>query len=301
MQLNEAIPQFLLWLLNEKGYREATFTNQQCHIRFFADWFGMTRKIEDITTDTIGEYRVFLRRQTSYKTKNILLPTTIEEKIKVVKRFLEFCLFKDIPAMNPQKVILRHEQRMNKVAISEEQLDALLCAPDVDTLLGVRDRAIMELFYSTGCRLSEVIVLRKDQVDWNNHQIRLKGKGARVRTVFLSLRCIAWLHRYLDLRGEDYNDALFTHGRKRNARSTGWMGKRSIYDVVKKYAKKAGLPKWVTVHTLRHTYATHLLKKGAQPYEVKELMGHQSFRSTEFYLHLMPEDVRPVHNRIMNT
>lgn len=299
MRLNEAIPQFLLWLLNEKGYREATFINQEHHIRYFMQWFDGNRKVTEITTDTIANYRIHLRTQISQKTNLPYLPSTIEEKIKTIRNFLFFCRFKDIPAMIPEKVFIKRIPHMRKVSMTDGELDAILTAPDTDTDQGLRDRAIMEFLYSTGCRLSEVVSIRRDQIDWDKQQVRLKGKGGTVRTVFLNMRTIAWLNLYLKSRKDDH-PALFTHTRKRNFRSTGWMGKRSVFDLVKKYAKQRHLHHQISPHTFRHTFGTDLLKKGASPYEVKELMGHASFRSTEFYLHLSMDDVKDVHKNLMN-
>lgn len=166
---------------------------------------------------------------------------------------------------------------------------------------GKRNRAILETLFATGMRLEEMIKLNRD-IDIDCGDPIVQGKFDKIRTVYLNKRAIYWIKQYLETRDDDY-PALFTFVRKRNEWTKitkGRIGKRSLQEVVKKYVKLAGLRSDISTHSFRHSFATHMLKQGADLRAVQMFLGHSDLRSTQVYTHYVNPELKEIHNRLMN-
>jgi integrase/recombinase XerD len=193
------------------------------------------------------------------------------------------------PNQNPMARFprLKPPARKLPVVLSEDQVERLLDAPPANTVLGLRDRAILSLLYGTGIRASECGALREEDVDLDDLTIRVRGKGGHERTLPLNTRVAAALRIYREKRGEVAPLAAFFQSRRGRG-----MGRGAIYDRVKRYAMQSRIPKRVSPHRLRHTFATHLVKAGVGLVTIRDLLGHRLITSTQVYLHVTAQDLR---------
>lgn len=301
MLLNEAILQYLRYCELEKNYSPNTITNREHHLRYFLDWFK-NRPISKIKIKTINDYREFLMNwHNTYKPNTIIVQETREEKVKTIRLLLKWADRQGMKVLKPYKIESTGNKQRRLFFLNAEQINLLLSQPNLKLRQGKRDRAILEVFISTGLRLHEMAKLNRADINFKTGEFTITGKGNRVRICFLSKRALFWLNNYLETRKDDY-PALFTYFRqhfKWLERNNGRMLKRPIYEIVKKYAKLAGLDNRICAHTLRHSFATLLLQNGANLKEVQELMGHKEIRSTEIYLHLTNPNLREAHKKYL--
>jgi integrase/recombinase XerD len=184
--------------------------------------------------------------------------------------------------------------------LSEKQVEALLNAPAVDTALGLRDRAMLELLYATGLRVSELVAVRMFEISLNDHVVRIIGKGSKERLVPLGEVAADWLRRYLasaraELLGERSSDAVFVASR---GKTHGAMSRQMFWGLIKKYALQAGIPaEKISPHVLRHAFATHLLNHGADLRVVQLLLGHADISTTQVYTHVARERLKQLHQQ----
>ncbi|MCK4843811.1 MAG: tyrosine-type recombinase/integrase, partial [Dehalococcoidia bacterium] len=182
--------------------------------------------------------------------------------------------------------------------LNPDQIERLLNSPKIATSAGLRDRTILETLYSTGLRVSELVSLNRDQVDLERKEFGVKGKGNKLRVVFLSDTAAQWIQRYLRSRHDNFKPLFIRHSGKVDARNNGGkmrLTARSIQRIVAKYAERAGLPIEATPHTLRHSFATDLLIGGADIRAVQEMLGHESIRTTQVYTHVTNRRLKEVH------
>jgi site-specific recombinase XerD len=199
-----------------------------------------------------------------------------------------------VTSMSPDKIELAKTAQRSLDLISHTELERLLSAPKGAELSALRDKAILELFFSTGLRLSELASLNRD-LDITKDEFSIRGKGEKVRVVFLSDEAKAAIKTYLKAR-KDMDDAMFVQfGKNKNAKGEMRLTPRSIERLVKKYAILAGISKKVTPHTLRHSYATDLLQNGADIRSVQMMLGHANIATTQIYTHVTDTQLRQVH------
>ena len=184
-----------------------------------------------------------------------------------------------------------------------DQVERLLSQPKISSLRGLRDKAILEIIFSTGLRVSEVAKLNRDQVDLKHREFGVVGKGGRARVVFLSPRAVKWLSRYLEERRDNFPALFIGHRKKQDneivdkrTSKEARLTARTIQRLVKKYAKKAKLPFEVTPHVLRHSFATDLLMAGADLRSVQEMLGHKNIATTQIYTHITNKQLKNVHD-----
>jgi site-specific recombinase XerD len=286
--------QFLEYLEIEKGRSLKTVENYDRYLsRFLA--FSKASSPARIDERSVREFRLHLNRQAGvsgtmkHKTQNYYMIS--------LRAFLKFLRKRDIVSLNPERIELAKVGARDLDLISSEELGRLLDAPKGNSLVSLRDRAIMELFYSTGLRVSELCGLNRD-LDLSRDEFSVRGKGEKVRVVFLSPAAKRAIKEYLDKRG-DVDEALFVHlvggpqGAKKdsNLRLTA----RSIERVVKQYAIKAGITRKVTPHIIRHSFATDLLENGADLRSVQALLGHSNIATTQVYTHVTDKHLREIH------
>lgn len=240
---------------------------------------------DQITAQQVLEYLEHLRRERHNG------DSAINRAATILKNFYRAMVaMGHLPyAGNPMNQFprLKPPSRKLPVVLSSEEVEKLLSAPPTDTVLGIRDRAILTLLYGTGIRASECAGLREEDVDLDEGLVKVKGKGGHERSVPLNIRVKQCLQSYRSSRGLIGPTAPFFQSRRGRGMSRG-----AVYERVKRYAGNAKIPKRVSPHKLRHTFATHLVKAGVQLVTIRDLLGHRLITSTQVYLHVTAADLR---------
>jgi len=312
MSEQKAITQYLLDFLDyseiEKGLSSKTQENYTSFLRKFFNWLNSvglaSLKPAALSAEHIWQYKVFLSRHVDPKTKKTLKKSTQNYYLIALRSLLEFFVEKDIASLPPSKVKLAKDRSDKEIKFLKlEQLASLLNSPDTGTIIGLRDKAILETLFSTGLRVAELAALNRDQVRIKNPgqdlEIAVIGKGSKIRTVYFSVRAVNSLKAYLDVR-QDFDEALFINYRRGSARSnhSRRLSVKSVEDIVKKYVKITGLPVMATPHTLRHSFATDLLNQGVDLRTVQEFLGHSNIATTQIYTHVTNKQLRDIHRKV---
>jgi len=304
------ITNFLEYLEIERGVADKTQENYGRYLNKFVRWLEMTNneglKPHELTSDHIWKYRIFLARSPiSDKDKKTLKKITQNHYLIALRSLLTYFTERDIQSLPTEKVKLAKEKAIRSVKfLTLDQIEKLLLTPDMSHNIGIRDRAILEVLFSTGLRVAELTALNRDQIkiklDSKDIELSIIGKGNRPRTIYFSERTVRWLREYLKTRS-DADKALFINYRPgqsdKNSPSPRRLTTRSVERIMEKYSKMAGLPIDATPHTLRHSYATDLLSQGADLRTVQELLGHQSVSTTQIYTHVTNKRLRDVHRQ----
>ncbi len=302
--IKERLTDYLDWLELEKGLSSISQENYSKFLRKFFE-FLVANKLEELkpnelTSDLVWKYRLFLSRQYKQKTTNALKRSTQNHYLVALRSLLSYFVEKDIPSLPPDKVKIpknRDEKTVNFLTL--EQVGKLLQAPDTSGTIGLRDRVILETFFSTGLRVAELVALNREQISIKSEitdlEVGIIGKGGHPRTVYFSERTVEWIRKYLKIRN-DNEKALFINygGRAPLTRLTI----RSIERMVKHCALLAGLPLTTTCHTMRHSFATDLLMKGVDLRIVQEFLGHRNIATTQVYTHVTKPHLREIHKKL---
>jgi len=280
--------EFLEYLEIEKGRGVKTVENYDRYLSRFLAHTKLSSPSK-LTEALVREFRISLNRQgLKLKTQNYYLIA--------LRAFLKFLRKRNIESLNPERIELAKVGQRDLDLITAEELDRLMKGPSTSSVQGLRDKAILELFFSTGLRVSELCSLGRD-LDLSRDEFSIRGKGEKVRVVFLSPAAKHSIKTYLDKR-QDLDDALFAQMGKnsKNARDLR-LTPRSVERIVKKYAIKAGITRKVTPHVIRHSFATDLLENGADLRAVQALLGHSNITTTQVYTHVTDKHLREVHKR----
>ena len=283
--------EFLEYLEIEKGRSIKTVENYDRYLaRYLA--FSKITSPSKITEQSVREFRIHLNRQPG--TTSTMKHKTQNYYMISLRAFLKFLRKRGIDSLNPERIELAKVGARDLDLISGNELDRLMAGPKGDSLASLRDRAILELFFSTGLRVSELTSINRD-IDLSRDEYSIRGKGEKIRVVFLSPAAKAAIKKYIDKRG-DIDDALFIQMGKasKNAKDLR-LTPRSIERLVKKYAVKAGITRKVTPHVLRHSFATDLLENGADLRSVQALLGHANIATTQVYTHITDKHLRDIH------
>ncbi len=298
---------FLDYAEIEKGLSAKTQENYSRFLQKFFKW------IEDnnlssltpakLTDEHIWKYRVFLSRHIDPNKKTWLKKSTQNYYLIALRSLLEFFVEKNIECLPPTKIKLAKDKSDHEVKfLTLAQIERLLSSPDISTTGGLRDRAILESFFSTGLRISELSSLNRDQLkikkDTKEIEIAVVGKGSKIRTIYFSERAVDALRKYLDKRA-DLDEALFINYKsgKKIDDTPRRLSNRAIEDIVKKYVLISGLPVMATPHTLRHSFATDLLSHGVDLRIVQEFLGHRNIATTQIYTHVTNKQLRDIHRQ----
>lgn len=303
MNLEQLKRQYLEHLEIEKGRSLKTVANYDRYLtRFFA--FAKINNPKDITDDVLREYRLWLNRQESRETtsghRENLKKNTQNYYLIALRSFLKYMIRRNIKTLSPERIELAKVGERSLDLITPEELNRLIDAPNTSELKGLRDRAILELFFSTGLRVSELCSLPRD-ISLKSDEFSVRGKGDKVRVVFLSDSAKIAIKDYLNKR-KDMDDALFVQIANLKSKTvekskTLRLTSRSMERMVKHYAIKAGISKKVTPHTIRHSFATDLLSNGADLRSVQALLGHSNITTTQIYTHITDKQLRDVHKK----
>lgn len=312
MDKNKAIIKYLVDFLDyseiEKGLSSKTQENYTRFLRKFFGWLKETNS-ESLTpsklsAEHIWQYKVYLSRHQDPRTRKTLKKTTQNYYLIALRSLLEFFVEKDIASLPPSKVKLAKDKADKEIKfLTLEQLSRLLESPSTGTIIGLRDRALLETLFSTGLRVAELAALNCDQLrikdETHDLEIAVVGKGSKIRTVYFSARAIKSLRAYLGER-KDMDDALFINYKRGGAKTNASrrLTVKSIEDIVKKYVIISGLPVMATPHTLRHSFATDLLNQGVDLRTVQEFLGHSNIATTQIYTHVTNKQLRDIHRKV---
>lgn len=297
--------QFLEYVEIEKGRALKTVENYNHYLTVFLEQTG-AKKPSDITDSVVREFRLWLNRQitgNNRKTGETMSKKTQNYYLIAVRAFLKYLARQEVKSMPSEKIELAKTPERSLDLITDAELKRLLSAPKGNGLNELRDKAILELLFSTGLRVSELCSLTRD-IDLSTDEISIIGKGRKVRVVFISDYAKNILKNYLKAR-KDLDDALFVQLSK-NSKVQEKRGKglaitrRSVERIVKHYAIAAGISKKVTPHTIRHCFATNLLSNGADLRSVQALLGHANIGTTQIYTHVTDKHLRDIHKKFHN-
>lgn len=304
MDLKQAIQQFLEYCELEKGHSLLTIRNYSQYLTRFRIW-GEDQNIkapEDITLETIRQFRLYLNRIQDEDGKN-LKKITINYHLIALRSFLKFISKKDLAqTLQAEKIELADTDERQINFLSQEEVESLLSAPNQSTLQGLRDHAVIETLFSTGLRVSELVNLQREEINLEKGEFSVLGKGGKARVVFLSDKAKDALKKYLARRTDIDPSVFIRFGRKKNldldiTQEGKKLTPRTIQRIIHHYAIKAGITKPVTPHTLRHSFATDLLSNGADLRSVQTLLGHSSVTTTQVYTHVTDPQLKEIHKK----
>ncbi len=313
-KLSEYLREFLEYLEIEKNRSPKTLQNYSFYLSRLIDWTGDGAP-NALTAEQIRQYRLWLNRLVDVHGEP-LKKNTQNYHLIAVRSFLKYLSKRDVEALPPEKIELMKMPDREVSFLDGSDLSRLLEAPlrmktldpsDKTSLrIAYRDKALLELLFSTGLRVSELTGLKRDHVNIKKDEFTVLGKGRKSRVVFISEQAKYWLKKYLDLR-DDVNPYLFISHDKKTAMVKAQRGKadaafepitpRSVQRSVNAYARAAGITKPVTPHTLRHSYATDLLQNGADIRSVQTMLGHSSITTTQIYTHITDKELRNIHKK----
>ncbi len=311
--ISKYLIEFLEYLEIEKNRSQKTVRNYDFYLRRFLSWFG-DKTPEKITADDVRQYRLWLNRLQDAHGEP-LKKNTQNYHLIALRSFLKYLAKQDIKALAPEKIELMKMPDREVSFLESSDLNRLLEAPldyargkpqqnkakNNGELIKYRDKAILEMLFSTGLRVSELVSLKKDNLNLSCEEFTVTGKGRKTRVVFLSEQAKYWLKKYLAAR-QDLNPYLFiSHDLKaakaKKDQKAEPLTTRSVERIVQKYARAAGITKPVTPHTLRHSYATDLLRNGADIRSVQTMLGHSSITTTQIYTHITDKELRNIYKK----
>jgi site-specific recombinase XerD len=292
---------FLEHLEVERNVSRLTIRNYGHYLMRFCEWFAAAghTDLKELNQDIIRQYRVYLARYEDDQQRT-LSKRTQSYYVIALRSWLKFLVKNDAPVIHPEKIDLPKAESHPMKFLMSEQVERLLSQPALSSRVGLRDKALLEVLFSTGLRVSELVSLNRDQVDLSRREFGVIGKGRRPRVVFLSERAVMWLGRWLNSREDNWRPIFIRLSRgKPDLLADGEemrLTTRSVQRMVDTYCRKAKLPVKVSPHGIRHSFATDLLSNGAGLRDVQEMLGHKSIATTQIYTHVTRPQLRKVHS-----
>lgn len=298
----QALLNFIEHMEVERNVSRLTLRNYSHYLRKFVEWFsdqGHT-DLKQLNQEVVRQYRVYLSRY-SDKKGNTLSKRTQSYYIIALRSWLKWFIKNDVPVLHPEKIDLPKAEAHQMQFLNSDKMQLLLSQPLLSSRAGLRDKALLEVLFSTGLRVSELVSLNRDQVDENMKEFGVIGKGRRVRVVFLSERASYWLERWLRSRTDHWNPVFIRFAGKQADPATDGeemrLTTRSVQRLVEAYCQKAKLPVKISPHGVRHSFATDLLSNGAGLRDVQEMLGHKSIATTQIYTHVTRPQLKKVHQK----
>src|SRR5579871_3535677 len=298
MDYSQAVEQFLEYLELEQNRSLKTIENYSHYLTRLSDFAGDI-KLKDIDVELIRKWRLWLNRLGTNNSDE-LSKTTQNYHLIALRSFLKYCARRGLPALPADKIELARTKRPQVTFLNEQELERLFAQPELAKPAGLRDRAILELLFSSGLRVSELVGLDRDHVNLTRREFMVRGKGQKDRPIFISEAAADWVKRYLDSRQDNAPAMFIRFGGSKKADLSGNFQRltaRSIQRMVSRYAKLAGITKHVSPHTLRHSFATDLLMNGADLRSVQAMLGHSNISTTQIYTHVTDPHLREVHQK----
>ena len=298
MQFAKAKTDFLEYLEIEQNRSQKTIANYDHYLTRLIDYAGDI-KVSDIDAELIRKWRLWLNRLGT-NTSDELQKNTQNYHLIALRGFLKFCAKRDIPALAPEKIELARTKRKQVTFLNEDELSRMFSQPDIQTEAGLRDRAILELLFSSGLRVSELVGLDIDHINLKRREFMVRGKGQKDRPIFISPVAAEWVQAYLDERQDNARPLFIRYSGRKGLDTSGDYQRltvRSVQRLVARYALLAGITKHVSPHTLRHSFATDLVMNGADLRSVQAMLGHSNIATTQIYTHLTDPHLKSVHER----
>jgi len=302
MRFEKAKTDFLEYLEIEQNRSQKTIANYDHYLTRLLDFAGDI-KVTDIDAELIRKWRLWLNRLGT-NVSDELQKSTQNYHLIALRSFLKYCTKRNIPALSADKIELARTVRKQVTWLTPEELERLFAQTDTAKLGGLRDRAILELLFSSGLRVSELVGLDRDHINLKRREFMVRGKGQKDRPIFISEAAATWLQTYLEQR-QDTTRPLFVRysGSKKVDLSGNYhrLTARSVQRMVARYALLAGITKHVSPHTLRHSFATDLLMNGADLRSVQALLGHSNIATTQIYTHVTDTHLKAIHKKFHHT
>lgn len=322
------LERFLIYLELEKNRSPKTLENYHHYLHRFGKFYGASRELADLTLQDIQQFRLRLNRMNDDRTHRSIGMKTQNYHLIALRAFLKYVAKNDVKSLAPEKIELGKIPDRSVEFLEKDELVRIFQSVDQRKSSGIRDFAILQMLYSTGLRVSELTNLDREDVDLKRREFMVRGKGRKQRIVFMTQLAAEAVEKSLNFRDDNFEPLFISSGRGRSsgfndvsvgavAGSSVRAGKltprvmktdilsgskrrltpRSIQNLVSKYARKAGIIKKVTPHTLRHSFATTLLRNGADIRSVQEMLGHSSITTTQIYTHITNSRLREVHEK----
>ncbi len=299
---HKALLTFVEHLEVERNVSRLTIRNYSHYLRRFNDWFLNEghKDLKELDQDIVRSYRVYLSRFVD-DVGRTLSKKTQSYYIIALRSLLKFMVKNDAPVLHPEKIDLPKAESQHMKFLNLERIERLLNQPLLSQKGGLRDKAILEVLFSTGLRVSELVGLNRDQIDIEKREFGVIGKGRRPRVVFLSERAAYWLDKYMNSRSDNWDPVFIRYsGTKPELLADGEemrLTTRSVQRLVDKYCRKAKLPIKISPHGIRHSFATDLLSNGASLRDVQEMLGHKNIATTQIYTHVTRPELRKSHEK----
>ena len=300
MYFSEALADFLEHLEVEGGRSPRTIENYKLYLERFIDFAGDI-DVAKITSETIRKYRLWLNRYKNSNTGEELLLITQNYHLIALRGLLTYLSQRDISSLAADKITLPKTVRKQVTFLHYDEVVRLIEQIPLDNEPGLRDRAIIELLFSSGLRVSELVSLNRDHINLARREFMVRGKGQKDRPVFVSMSAAEHVKNYLDARSDSLPALFISYSRRLTKPSVSGdyrrLGARSIQRMVSHYARLAGITKHVSPHTMRHSFATDLLMNGADLRAVQSMLGHSNIATTQIYTHVTDQHLKDVHER----
>lgn len=300
MYFSEALADFLEHLEVEGGRSPRTIENYKLYLERFIDFAGDI-DVAKITSETIRKYRLWLNRYKNSNTGEELLLITQNYHLIALRGLLTYLSQRDISSLAADKITLPKTVRKQVTFLHYDEVVRLIEQIPLDNEPGLRDRAIIELLFSSGLRVSELVSLNRDHINLARREFMVRGKGQKDRPVFVSMSAAEHVKNYLDARSDSLPALFISYSRRLAKPSISGdyrrLSARSIQRMVSHYARLAGITKHVSPHTMRHSFATDLLMNGADLRAVQSMLGHSNIATTQIYTHVTDQHLKDVHER----
>ena len=300
MFISEALTDFLEHLEVESGRSQKTIINYQLYLERFIDFAGDIN-VDKITSELIRQYRLWLNRYKNDNTSESLSLITQSYHLIALRGLLTYLSRRDIKSLAADKIILPKTIRKQVTFLQYDEVLRMIEQIPTDTESGLRDRAIVELLFSSGLRVSELVNLNRDHINLKRREFMVRGKGQKDRPVFISKGAAEHVSTYLDSRTDNLPALFLSYSKRTATPSTSGdyrrLSARSIQRMVSQYARLAGITKHVSPHTMRHSFATDLLMNGADLRSVQSMLGHSNISTTQVYTHVTDQHLKDIHER----
>lgn len=296
MKFSKAKTDFLEYLEIDQNRSQKTIANYDHYLTRLIDFAGDI-KVQDVNSELVRKWRLWLNRLGT-NVSDELGTATLNYHLIALRSFLKFCAKRDIECMAPNKIELARAKRKQVSWLDEDELERLFAQPDTSKVAGLRDRAILELLFSSGLRVSELVGLDREHINLKRREFMVRGKGQKDRPIFISPEAADRLQQYLDARKDNTKPLFIRYMGTRKVDLTGNFHRltaRSVQRLVAQYALLAGITKHVSPHTLRHSFATNLLMNGADIRSVQAMLGHSNISTTQIYTHITDPHLKEIH------
>ncbi|MBB1544357.1 tyrosine-type recombinase/integrase [Candidatus Saccharibacteria bacterium] len=307
MDISELVADFLESLEIEKGRSTKTIENYGLYLARFIDLItedfeGQEMiKPSDITPEVLRRFRLKLNRFSDNQNKERLSALTQSYHLIALRGFFKYLAKRGIKSLDPSLIDLPRAAKKQVTFLHFDEIERLLAEIPLDTESGLRDRAIIELLFSGGLRVSELCGLNRDSINLERREFMVRGKGKKDRPIFIDKSTAECIEDYLNMRTDTLPALFLNNSANQQIPSTSGdfrrLTPRSIERIVQKYTRLAGITKHVTPHTMRHSFATDLLMNGADIRSVQSLLGHANISTTQIYTHITDPHLKEVHEK----